>query len=70
MLFVSLYLLDFAATWWAPARPFARLSPFHYFDPMPIVMGTHDPTRHIAGLLAATTGLAAIAFVVYQRRDL
>lgn len=70
ILFVSLYLLDFAATWWAPARPFARLAPFHYFDPMPIMTGTHDPTRHIAGLLAATTVLAAVAFVVYQRRDL
>ena len=44
---ISLYLLNFAATWWAAARPFARLAPFHYFDALPIVLGTHDPTRDI-----------------------
>ena len=68
--FVSLYLLNFAATWWAPARPFARLSPFHYFDAMPIVLGTHDPTRDILVLLAAAAVFVACASATYARRDL
>ena len=68
--FISLYLLNFAATWWAPARPVARLSPFHYFDAMPILLGTHDPARDIVGLLAATAMLVVCASVAYARRDL
>jgi hypothetical protein len=67
---ISLYLLNFAATWWAPARPFARLAPFHYFDALPIVLGTHDPTRDILALFAASALLVAFACVMYTRRDL
>lgn len=68
--FMSLYLLNFAATWWAPARPFARLAPFHYFDAMPVMLGTHDPTRDIGVLLAATAIFVACAHLAYARRDL
>lgn len=68
--FISLYLLNFAATWWAPARPFARVSPFHYFDAMPVMLGTHDPTRDIGVLLAATAIFVACAHLAYARRDL
>lgn len=68
--FVSLYLLNFAAPWWAPARPFARVAPFHYFDATPIVLGTHDPTRDIAILLAASVVFTMMGFVAYERRDL
>jgi hypothetical protein len=67
---IALYLLNFAATWWAPARPFARLAPFHYYDAMSIVLGTHNPTRDIVGLVAASLLLVVLACVMYNRRDL
>jgi ABC-type transport system involved in multi-copper enzyme maturation permease subunit len=70
LIFISAYFLNFAAAWWRPARPVARLTPFHYFDAMPIVLGTHDPTRDVLVLLAAAVVFVAIAFVAYERRDL
>jgi ABC-type transport system involved in multi-copper enzyme maturation permease subunit len=70
LIFISLYLLNFAATWWSPARPLARLAPFHYFDAMPILLGTHDPTRDILGLLAAAAVCVLAAGAAYRRRDL
>ena len=70
LVFIALYLLNFAAAWWAPARPFARLAPFHYYDAMPIMLGTHDPTRDVALLLIASAVFTAAAYSVYGRRDL
>jgi hypothetical protein len=69
ILFIALYLINFAAPWWRPARPFARLAPFHYFDAMPLVMGA-DPTRHILILLAASAAFVGAAYFAYRRRDL
>jgi len=67
---VSLYLLQFGAAAWAPLRPFARVSPFHYYEPMQILLGRGTPTTNIVGLLTATTILLGIAYVMYERRDL
>lgn len=68
--FIGLFLLNFAAAWWAPARPLARLTPFHYFDAMPIILGTHNPTRDILILHAASAVLVMCGYVAYRRRDL
>lgn len=70
ILAVFLYLLQFGAAAWEPLRPFARVSPFHYYATMQTLMGRVTPTTHIAGLLAATAFLVGIAFVLYERRDL
>jgi uncharacterized membrane protein len=67
---VFLYLLQFGAAAWAPLRPFARVSPFHYYQTMQTLMGQFTPTSHIAGLLTATLALLAVAYVLYARRDL
>ena len=70
ILMISMYLVNFAAAWWRPARPFARLTPFHYFDAMPVMLGSHDPTGDIGVLLTAAAVLAACGYLVYRRRDL
>jgi len=70
LVFISTYLVNFAAAWWRPARFAARFTPFHYFDAMPIVLGTHDPARDILVLLSASALLVVAALVSYQRRDL
>jgi uncharacterized membrane protein len=67
---VFLYLLQFGAAAWAPLRPFARVSPFHYYQTMQTLMGQVTPTSHIAGLLTATLALLGVAYVLYARRDL
>jgi hypothetical protein len=67
---VALYLLHFAAASWPPARPFARVSPFHYYEGMDTLMGLNDPRPDIATLWAATLALFACAYVLYGRRDL
>jgi hypothetical protein len=70
LLAVSLYLLHFAAAAWPKLRPAARISPFHYYESMPTLLGFSQPVRNIAGLLIVTAVLVAIAQVLYSRRDL
>lgn len=70
ILFIALYLVNFAAPWWRPARPFARLAPFHYYDALAVFTSTHAPARDIAVLLAVTAVCLAAACVLYHRRDL
>jgi hypothetical protein len=67
---VFLYLLQFGAAAWAPLRPFARVSPFHYYETMQTLLGRVTPTTHIAGLLTAALVLFGVAHVLYARRDL
>jgi len=67
---VFLYLLQFGAAAWAPLRPFARVSPFHYYEPMQILLGRVTATTHIVGLLTTALILLGIAYVLYGRRDL
>lgn len=70
LLAVFLYLLHFAAAAWTRLRPAARISPFHYYESMPTLLGLAQPVRNIVGLLIATSILIAVAQVVYSRRDL
>jgi ABC-type transport system involved in multi-copper enzyme maturation permease subunit len=67
---VFLYLLQFGAAAWAPLRPFARISPFRYYEPMQTLLGTTTPIINILGLLLSTVALLAVAHVLYLRRDL
>ena len=65
-----LYLLHFAAASWAPVRPFALASPFHYYEGMRTVIGIHNPRPDIVALLAASLVLSGCAYALYGRRDL
>ena len=67
---VLLYLLHFAAAAWTALRPAARVSPFHYYDAMPTLLGFSQPWRNIAGLLVAAALLVVLAYGLYARRDL
>jgi len=67
---VFLYLLQFGAAAWTPLRPFARVSPFHYYEPMRTLLGTTSATKDVVGLLAASAVLLGLAYVSYSRRDL
>jgi beta-exotoxin I transport system permease protein len=67
---VFLYLLQFGAAAWTPLRPFARVSPFHYYEPMRTLLGTTSAAKDVVGLLVASAGLLGLAYVSYTRRDL
>ena len=41
------YLLQFGAAAWTPLRPFARVSPFHYYEPMQTLLGRRQTGRVI-----------------------
>ena len=70
LLAVFLYLLQFGAAAWAPLRPFARISPFRYYEPMQTLLGTSTPLVHIIGLLTTAVALGGLASALYMRRDL
>jgi len=67
---VFLYLLHFAAAAWSRLRPVARISPFHYYESMPTLLGVSQPVRNMAVLLVATAILIGVAQILYSRRDL
>ena len=67
---VVLYLLHFVAASWAPARPFALASPFHYYEGMRTLIGMHNPRPDIIALVAASLALSGCAYTLYWRRDL
>jgi ABC-2 type transport system permease protein len=65
----ALMLVDYLSRVWKPIRGIARLSPFHYYNPLDLVMGKPLPLGDIGALLVtAAAGLAA-AFAVFHRRD-
>lgn len=70
LLAVFLYLLQFGAAAWTPLRPFARVSPFHYYEPMRTLLGTASPAKDVIGLLAAGAALLGLAYILYAKRDL
>lgn len=67
---IFLYLLQFGAAAWNPLRPSARVSPFHYYEPMRTLLGSTSPAKDIAGLLGASIVILVLAYVLYEKRDL
>jgi ABC-2 type transport system permease protein len=67
---VFLYLLQFAAAAWAPLRPIGRISPFHYYEALPTLLGMGTPARDIALLLSITMAFLVVAYASYLHRDL
>jgi hypothetical protein len=55
---------------WPPANRVAWLSPFRYFIPFDIVMGTELPIENMIVLWAiAMTGFT-VAYFLFSRRDI
>lgn len=65
----ALFLVDYLARVWEPARAAVWLSPFHYFDAMSLVTGGALPLSDI-GVLAGSGALGvAAAYVTFSHRD-
>lgn len=70
VLALGLFLFDYVARAWKPASSLAWLSPFHYYNPLNLVIGQGFPLQHVLVLVAIGAAGAAIACVVYTRRDI
>jgi len=66
----ALMLVDYLSRVWKPIRGIARLSPFHYYNPLDLVMGKPLPPGDIGILLGTGVAAAAVAYVLFQRRDI
>lgn len=67
---LTAFLLDYLGRAWQPVAPLSVVSPFHYFDPMSVVGGQPIGAWNIGVLLAIAAIGAAVAFVVFGRRDI
>jgi ABC-2 type transport system permease protein len=66
---LALFFVDYLARIWKPAASMVRLSPFHYYDAMAMVMGRPLPAGHMAVLAGSGLAGIALAFVLFSRRD-
>lgn len=70
LLALAAFILDYAGRLWAPADQLAWLSPFRYFIPFDLVMGSPLPAENILVLLAiALTGFT-LAYLLFTQRDI
>lgn len=65
----ALMLIDYLSRVWKPLRGIARLSPFHYYNPLDLVMGRPLPPPDIGILLGTAVAAITAAYVLFIRRD-
>ena len=64
------FVFDFLGRLWDMLAPFGRLSPFHYYAPLPIVIGEPLDPINLVVLAGITVVASAVALRVYGVRDL
>jgi len=67
---LATFVLDYLARLWRPARRVAWLSPFHYYDPMEMLVGAPLDRAHLFTLLGLGVVGIAGAYLIYSKRDL
>jgi ABC-2 type transport system permease protein len=70
LLALAALLLDLAGRMWPPAERFAWLSPFRYFIPFDLVMGTALPVENILVLWAIAMSGFTVAYFLFSQRDI
>jgi ABC-2 type transport system permease protein len=70
VLALAAFLADYVGRAWPAAQTWARLSPFHYFSPLDLVMGTPLRAADLAVLLAVGCGGIAASYILFARRDM
>jgi ABC-type transport system involved in multi-copper enzyme maturation permease subunit len=70
LLALTAYLTDYIGRAWKPAESVAWLSPFRYYTPFELVMGSAVSAKnlYVLGGIAATA--FALAYLFYSRRDI
>jgi putative exporter of polyketide antibiotics len=67
---LAAYLLDYLGRAWEPAQAVSRISPFRYFETMPLVMGEPLNLTNISILVGVGALGALIGFIRFARRDI
>jgi ABC-2 type transport system permease protein len=70
LLALTAYLTDYIARAWKPAEAVAWLSPFRYYAPFELVMGSAVPAKNLYVLGGIAVAAFALAYVLYLRRDI
>ncbi len=70
LLAVTAYLTDYVGRAWKPADSIAWLSPFRYYAPFELVMGSALSAKSLYVLGGIATAAFALAYVLYSRRDI
>jgi ABC-2 type transport system permease protein len=65
----ALMLVDYLSRVWTPLRGIARLSPFHYYNPLDLVIGKALPLADVGILLGTAATAIAAAYMFFSRRD-
>ena len=70
LLALTAYLTDYIARAWKPAESVAWLSPFRYYTPFELVMGSALPAKSLCVLGGIAVAGFALAYLLYSRRDI
>ena len=70
VLALAAFLVDYVGRAWPAAQMWARLSPFHYFSPLELLMGTRLRPANVAVLVAIGCAGIATSYVLFARRDI
>ncbi len=70
LLALTAYLTDYIGRAWKPANSVAWLSPFRYYSPFELVMGSPLPARNLYVLGGIAVAAFAVAYLLYSRRDI
>jgi ABC-type transport system involved in multi-copper enzyme maturation permease subunit len=70
VLALTTYLLDYLGRAWEPAAGVSKLSPFHYFAPMAVIMSESLSAANVTLLLAVGMAGALASYIAIGRRDI
>ena len=70
LLAMAAYLADVISQVWEPLKRVARFSPFHYYRPLNLVTGNAGVSGDILTLAGVAAAGFAVAYLLFQRRDL
>jgi ABC-2 type transport system permease protein len=70
LLALTAYLTDYIARAWKPAELVAWLSPFRYYTPFELVMGSALSAKSLYVLGGIAASGFALAYLLYSRRDI
>jgi len=70
LLALTTYLTDYVGRAWKPAESVAWLSPFRYYTPFELVMGSAVPAKSLYVLGGIAAAAFALAYLLYSRRDI
>jgi ABC-2 type transport system permease protein len=70
LLALTTFLLDYVARAWKPAESAGWLSPFRYFTPFDLLMGTPLQVKNLLVLAGIGAAGFVLAYVFFSRRDI